>query len=586
MRRIPPHVSVTSGGWRYTLQAVGSLLWIAQAWLIAGVVAELMRWAAQSSPSASALWPVVVQASIGVAGLGLLRAALEYSGARATYGYARHTLTALRQALGDCLRSTSPIDARRPPSGQITSVWMEQAEAVVPWLARYQAAQWRVLLVSPAIALVVAWHSWVAALVLLLAAPLIPLFMAIIGWRAQAISEKQLQALGHLHGHLLERLRGLPTLRALHAVDATANRLTQLGKDVAQKTMRVLGVAMLSSAVLELFSALGVALVAVYVGFHLLGELPFGAWGQQLGLHSALFILMLAPSFFEPLRDLSAVWHDRANGRAAMQALHEALDGLAPLVVSAGAGANTPPQEAHHSAANMGPRVQLIGVRPALGGDAHTASSILPWTLDIPAGAHVAITGASGSGKSMLMALIAGLMRAECGEVRIDGVRMDDRHADTMRARMAWMGQQPFFFSGSISRNLSLGHPSDPAQEVAAMRAVDLQAVAHPASGVRLGEAGSGISGGEALRLALARLALRPHANLLLMDEPTAHLDEETARIVRSTIAALSQNKTVLIATHDPVLMETLPYILHLDGHGQGHWLRHPAFADRQEVQA
>ena len=557
--------------WPLLLQGLGSLLWLVQAWWLAAVVAALMAQATGSGPAAD-LSRLIGQAALLVAGLGVLRAGLEYAGTRITWLQARQGLSALRWQLAERLRASSPIDAQRPPSGQITRVWMEQAEAVLPWRARYQAAQWRVLIVAPCIALVVAYHSWLAALLLLMAAPLIPLFMAIIGWRAQAISEAQLQSLGSLHGQLLERLRGLPTLRALHAVDAAASRLTAQGSSVARKTMRVLHVAMLSSAVLELFSALGVALVAVYIGFHLLGELHFGTWGAPLGLHAGLYVLMLAPAFFEPLRELSAVWHDRANGQAAQQGLEQMLDGLAPLVMQpqpVAVSAQTVPARA--------PGIVLDGAVPAVGRMTDGVPMVedsAGLDLQIPAGAQVAITGPSGSGKSTLLAMVAGLAALRQGEIRIDGIRLDDASVAGLRQRMAWMGQQPAFFAGTLRSNLTLGRDSTPAQITQLLQQVGLGDVYRQRGAQPLGEGGSGISGGEALRLALARLALAQDADLLLLDEPTAHLDSDTASQVIETLLRIARGKTLLVATHDPALMAALPQQLALDGAGRVHWVR------------
>ena len=557
--------------WPLLLQGLGSLLWLVQAWWLAAVVAALMAQATGSGPAAD-LPRLIGQAALLVAGLGVLRAGLEYAGTRITWLQARQGLSALRWQLAERLRASSPIDAQRPPSGQITRVWMEQAEAVLPWRARYQAAQWRVLIVAPCIALVVAYHSWLAALLLLMAAPLIPLFMAIIGWRAQAISEAQLQSLGSLHGQLLERLRGLPTLRALHAVDAAASRLTAQGSSVARKTMRVLHVAMLSSAVLELFSALGVALVAVYIGFHLLGELHFGTWGAPLGLHAGLYVLMLAPAFFEPLRELSAVWHDRANGQAAQQGLEQMLDGLAPLVMQpqpVAVSAQTVPARA--------PGIVLNGAVPAVGRMTDGVPMVedsAGLDLQIPAGAQVAITGPSGSGKSTLLAMVAGLAALRQGEIRIDGIRLDDASVAGLRQRMAWMGQQPAFFAGTLRSNLTLCRDSTPAQITQLLQQVGLGDVYRQRGAQPLGEGGSGISGGEALRLALARLALAQDADLLLLDEPTAHLDSDTASQVIETLLRIARGKTLLVATHDPALIAVLPQQLALDGAGRVHWVR------------
>ena len=558
--------------WPYLLQGVGALLWLVQAWWLARVVAALMAHVTGSSSPQPGLPALLWQTALVVAAAGVLRAVCEYAGSRITWLHARAALTRLRLELAQRLRASSPMDARRAPSGQVTRVWMEQAEAIVPWLARYQAAQWRVLLVPPVIASVVAWHSWLAALILLCAAPLIPLFTAIIGWRAQAISEEQLQSLGSLHGQLLERLRGLPTLRALHAVDAAARRLSEQGSRVARKTMRVLHVAMLSSAVLELFSALGVALVAVYIGFHLLGELHFGTWGAPLGLHAGLYVLMLAPAFFEPLRELSAVWHDRANGQAAQQGLEQMLDGLAPLVMQpqpVAVSAQTVPARA--------PGIVLDGAVPAVGRMTDGVPMVedsAGLDLQIPAGAQVAITGPSGSGKSTLLAMVAGLAALRQGEIRIDGIRLDDASVAGLRQRMAWMGQQPTFFAGTLRSNLTLGRDSTPAQITQLLQQVGLGDVYRQRGAQPLGEGGSGISGGEALRLALARLALAQDADLLLLDEPTAHLDSDTASQVIETLLRIARGKTLLVATHDPALIAALPQQLALDGAGRVHWVR------------
>jgi ATP-binding cassette subfamily C protein CydD len=174
--------------------------------------------------------------------------------------------------------------------------------------------------------------SWVAAIILIVAAPLIPIFMALIGWRAKAANEEMLAESGGLNAFLLDRLRGLATIRALVAVDITAQRLRTDADSLRVRTMAVLKIAFLSSAVLEFFAALGVAAIAVYVGFSLLGSIDIGTWSGKLTLTQGLFILLLAPAFFEPLRELSAVWHDRASGKAAIDALDALLQNGRPLL--------------------------------------------------------------------------------------------------------------------------------------------------------------------------------------------------------------------------------------------------------------
>jgi ATP-binding cassette subfamily C protein CydD len=368
--------------------------------------------------------------------------------------------------------------------------------------------------------------------------------------------------MGGMNAFLLDRLRGLATLRALDAVDATAVRLGEAAQSLRERTMAVLRIAFLSSALLELFSALGVAMVAAYVGFHLLGTLGFGAWGRQLSLGEGLFVLLLAPAFFEPLRELSAVWHDRAAGEAALQSLAQLQRSELPLP-----GANTAVVRAATGAAGAGaaPAIAIHGLHFSWPGE-HGQEVFDGYELRIAAGEHVAITGASGSGKTALLSLLAGLVPATSGEIVIGGVPLSDRTAGALRQRMAWMGQRPHVFAGSIARNVALRRTGvDTPQVIAAMNFASLEAVAQAHPAVAQGEGGSGLSGGEAVRLALARIAVHPHADLLLVDEPTAHLDTETAERVADALVALARGKTLIVATHDPVLSARMNRVVCLD---------------------
>lgn len=524
------------------LQVLGAWLWLPQAALLAWAVQQL----AQGAGAAVMLRPVA-----GLLVLGLLRSGCEAWGLRRVFLTARAQLTALRAQVAVALAQRSPLDSERPASGLAASVMAEQAEAVVPWLVRYQPARWRVMLVLPVIAIAVATLSWVAALVLVLAAPLIPLFMALVGWRAKAASEAHMLELGGLNAFLLDRLRGLSTLRALGAVDATALRLRGAAQALRQRTMAVLRIAFLSSAVLELFAALGVAMVAVYIGFHLLGTLEFGAWGERLSLGEGLFVLLLAPAFFEPLRDLSAAWHDRAAGQAALEALEQL--GCVGQALPGALGVTSTKDAVPSGALSV--TLNDVHFAHATGG----AAVLQGCTLHVAAGAHVALVGPSGSGKTTLLSLIAGLAAPDQGTVAIGGVPLTAATASTLRQRMAWMGQRPHVFAGTVQQNVSLGRAGVARPQVeAAMQWAALGDVAQAHPGSTLGEGGSGLSGGEAVRLALARVAVHPQAGLLLVDEPTAHLDSETAQRVTDALLQLAVGKTLIVATHDPVLAARL----------------------------
>lgn len=531
------------------VQGAAALLWLPQAALLAIAVQGLA-----SGQGLRAVWLPAGAILL----LGLLRAACEAWGARRTFGRARARLSALRAQTAEALAGGSPMDRGRAPSGQAASVLAEQAEALVPYLVRYQPARWRATVVPVFILGAVACFSWVAALVLLVAAPLIPIFMAIVGWRAKAASEAQMVEMGSMNAFLLDRLRGLATLRALDAVDATAHRLGVAAQSLRERTMSVLRIAFLSSAVLELFSALGVAMVAAYVGFHLLGSLGFGTWGRTLSLGEGLFVLLLAPAFFEPLRELSAVWHDRAAGEAALQALDGLQQNTLPLP-----GASAALKRAATGAAGAAPAVAVHGLHFSWPGETNPVFEGME--LRVAAGEHIALAGPSGSGKTALLSLLAGLVPAARGEISIGGVPLTDHTVAALRQRMAWMGQAPHVFAGSVEANVALGREDVGTPRVAeAMRFASLDAVAQAHPGTALGEGGRGLSGGEAVRLALARIAVHPHADLLLVDEPTAHLDSETAARVADALVELARGKTLIVATHDPVLAARMDRVVSL----------------------
>lgn len=537
--------------------AISPLLWLPQAALLALGVSRLHSGAGLNS---------LLGPAAGIVLAGLLRAWLEAWSARRMFDTAREHLSHWRERCVAAMAARSPLDRARVHAGAAASALAEQAEAMLPWQTRYRGATWRVRIMPALILLPVAWHSWAAATVLMLAAPLIPMFMVIVGWRARAASEEQWLQMGSMNAFLLDRLRGLPTLRALGSVDATARRLRASAEDLRQRTMRVLRIAFLSSAVLELFAALGVAMVAAYVGFHLLGHLDFGAWGQRLSLAQGLFVLLLAPAFFEPLRELASVWHDRAAGLAAMDAMDRLNAHGLPLLGEASSdqaaqGASAaPPQEAGTPA--RPPRVRVQDLTFSFAGEAPVFRG---FALDVKPGEHVALMGGSGTGKTVLMSLLAGLLPASEGRIDIGGTTLTAKSARRLRARMAWMGQRPHVFSGSVQHNVSLGRTGVghlQVQRAIQWAQLDRVAQAHP--GTSLGEGGTGLSGGEAARLALARLAAAPHADLLLADEPTAHLDTETAEQVTEALVALAQGRTLIVATHDPVLAARMDRVVHL----------------------
>ncbi|MGE4336134.1 MAG: thiol reductant ABC exporter subunit CydD [Pigmentiphaga sp.] len=530
------------------LQVSASLVWLPQAACIAALIHGLGQGAGLRSVLPWALAFLV---------LGLVRAGLDAWGSRLTFASARARLTEYRRLAAVSVANRSPYDATRPASAAVASTLAEQADHLVPYLTRFLPARARSTWVPLCILLAVGWFSWAAALVLLAAAPLIPFFMALIGWRAKAVSQAQLVELADMNAFLLDRLRGLATIRALDAVADTAQDLGNRAQSLRRRIMAVLRIAFLSSAVLELFAALGVALVAVYVGFHLLGQLDFGTWRGKLNLGEALFVLLLAPAFFEPLRDLAAAWHDRASGLAAMAQLAALRQKGLPL-----RGDALAEEPAFRAAAYRPPAVEFESVdfrhddsRPAI---------LRGFDLKINAGEHVALAGPSGAGKSTILALAAGLLPAQQGRILIDGQPLDDTHAAALRRRMAWISQRPHIFAGSLLRNITLDRNISPERLRQALHLAALDELVARRGNAMLAEGGAGLSGGELLRLAIARAAVDPEADLILADEPTAHLDRDTARDITERLFQLAHGKTLLVATHDPVLADRAERIMTL----------------------
>ncbi|MGV1988796.1 thiol reductant ABC exporter subunit CydD [Agrobacterium sp. 22-221-1] len=534
------------------LHVLAALLWLPQAGLLAFSVGRI----ADGAPMMA-----IVPAAAAVLILGLIKAWLEKIAARLSFRAARTALSQRRLEALQAVAKVSPLDLSRTASGEAAGVVAEAAEALVPYLSRFQPAQMKATLVPLVFVLAILPFTWIAALVLLLAMPTIPLFMALIGWQAKAASEKQLAETGNMNAFLLDRLRGLETIRTLKAVDLTAERLSADAQNLKKRTMAVLRIAFLSSAVLELFAALGVAMTAVYIGFHLLGFLDFGAWGHKLTLAEGLFILLLAPAFFEPLRELSAVWHDRAAGEAALDALGKLTAGGAAI---AGEGADV--------ASVPSPTPGLLEIDNLSFAYPNAPPVIQNLNLTVQQGERVAILGPSGCGKSTVLSLIAGLAEAGEGSIRIGGVKLDHATADGLRRTIGWVSQKPFFFAGSLKANIRFGRSvvSDGMVEET-LRRTGLDGLSHARRNLQIGDGGYGISGGEAVRLAIARAFADPATQLVLADEPTAHLDRETAALVTENLLQLANGRTLIVATHDPVLAARMDRIVDMTAiHSRG----------------
>ena len=360
--------------------------------------------------------------------------------------------------------------------------------------------------------------------------------MALIGMSAEKVSQQHVLEAGRLAGHFLDRVRSLTSLQLFGQVGAATQSVQDAAERYRSVTMRTLRIAFLSSAVLEFFASVAIAVVAMYIGFGLLGYIQYGP-AAQLTLFSGLLILLLAPEFFQPLRSLAQSYHDRAAALAA-------AEGMAALQDEA-ANIDSQSESAKQGADGICIR-QLSLSYPGRG------AVLTDISLQISAGQVVALTGSSGSGKSSLLHCIAGFVNPDSGSLTILGHLPGEQP-------LAWLGQRPFLIQGSWAENLRLTAPQASTEEMSrAIEAVGLGALlGAQRNGLDtvLGEGGRGLSGGQAQRLALARVWLST-ADVVLLDEPTASLDEQSeAEVITALRGLAASGKTLIIATHHPALM-------------------------------
>ncbi|MBR8654879.1 thiol reductant ABC exporter subunit CydD [Achromobacter sp. Marseille-Q0513] len=530
----------------------GGVLLVIQAWLLASVLDAAI---ARQAPRAELLGGI-----LGIAALMLVRACIAWAGERAGAIAAERIKRQVRLALFERLVDKGPHWSRGQASGVLASAVVDQVEALDGFFAKYLPAMAAAAMLPVAFSVLLFPVDVIAGLVLLITAPLIPLFMALVGWGAQGASRRHLRAFARLSGFFADRLRGLSTLKLYGRAEAEAESVAAASDALRQRTMSVLRIAFLSSAVLEFFAALGVAGVAVYIGLTYLGFLDL-RW-SVLTLQAGMFCLLMAPEVYAPLRQFAAHYHDRAAALAAVTQIDAVFDGL-PDVAPAGAAPVAPAA----APAACGP-VAMTARGLRLMAPGRPAPVLDGAALSLAPGAHVALMGPSGIGKSSLIEAIARLRPCE-GEILIDGRPLADWDEAALRGRIALIGQKPQLMAGTIAQNIRLGCPqaSDEALREAARRARVLEFTERQPLGLDtvLGGRGQGLSGGQAQRVALARLFLRD-PGLILLDEPTAHLDENTQARVLDEILAFAAGRTLLIATHSPQVAARFGRTLRLAG--------------------
>ena len=490
-------------------------------------------------------------------GLVALRAGLawarEVSGFHAGAGIRQEVRIALIKHIG----SLGPVQSDRPHSGALSTTVVEQVEALQAFYARYLPQLALAVSIPAAIAAFVFPISWAAGGLLLLTGPLIPLFMILIGMGAENISQKHFQALSRMSAHFLDILQGLPTLKLLGRSQTEEKSVAEISDQYRLRTMKVLRVAFMSTAVLELFSSLSIALVAVYLGTTYLGYTHFGLYGQILSLKQGLFILLLAPDFFLPLRELGLHYHARAE---AMGATQEILDILSRQPGTTFTGTRL---------LDISTPLTVNCRKIHFAYNTRKGQALTDVSMELVPGEHVALVGESGAGKTTFMNLLLGFIQPDQGEIRVNGMPLSALALETWRQALTWVGQHPMLFHDTIAGNIGMAVPGATRTDIeeAARLARVLDFTRHLPAGLdtKVGEQGWGLSRGQAQRVALARMFLKD-APILLLDEPTAGLDVDTARSVMQAIASFSKDRTVLLLTHKPEQLQTSYRIVVMSG--------------------
>lgn len=513
------------------LGLLSGLLILAQAWLMAGLLHGLII---EHAPRETLLQSFLLMALTFI-----LRAVVTWLREQVGFICGRVIRQEMRKLVLDRLEKLGPAWIQGKPAGSWASIILEQIEDMQDYYARY-LPQIALAGIIPLLILVSVFPiNWAAGLILLVTAPLIPLFMALVGMGAADANRRNFVALARLSGNFLDSLRGLDTLRLFNRGTAEVEKIKRSTENFRARTMDVLRLAFLSSAVLEFFASISIAVVAVYFGFSYLGELNFGSYSTPVTLFAGFLVLILAPEFFQPLRDLGAFYHAKAQAVGAAESL---LTFLSAEEAEMGDGDKSWPKDQ-----DVTLEARDLFVRSPQG---KTLAG--PLTFTVPAGQRIAIVGLSGAGKSSLLNALLGFLPYQ-GSLSASGIELKSLRNDEWRKQLSWVGQNPHLPEQTLRSNILLNQPdiSETQLQSAIDRAYVNEFLPLLPEGLEteLGDSAARLSVGQAQRVAVARALLSP-CRLLLLDEPTASLDAHSEKRVMSALNEASRSQTTLLVTH------------------------------------
>ena len=507
--------------------SAAALMLVAQAWALSGVIDTVFR----SAPAWAAIAPLV--------GLFALFSTLRVLFSWAGHHEAKKGTLAIRKTLTERLSGTvaalGPSYTRSAQSGRIVTTLLKGVESVDAWFSQYIPQLFLALIIPAVILAAVFPADWLSGVILVVTAPLIPVFMILIGKRASAATEKQWNTMSRMSGNFLDMLQGLSTLKLFAQAKTRRDGIAEASENFRHSTMQVLKIAFLSSLTLELVGTLGTAVVAVSIGVRMLGG--------HLAFRPGFFALLLVPDFYLTLRQLGTKFHAGMEGVTASKEMHEILDRSAEIP-EAGSRELTASDISSQPIFFEGVGYRFPGSdKPALDGV----------SLTIEPGTVTALTGPSGAGKSTLMNLLLRFIEPSEGAISLGDRKAREFSLDSWYQEIAWVPQHPFLFNASIRENLLMARRDATPDQIdnALKQAGLLDMVRSLPDGLEtmIGEEGARLSGGEAQRLSLARAFLKD-APLLLLDEPTSHTDPILEAQLRKAMEVLMRGRTVVMIAH------------------------------------
>ena len=537
--------------WGYLMLTVGlsigiALLAVAQAWFFSRVVAEVFL----EGATLSSVWNFLMI----ILGIMVLRAGVQWVSETSAHEAAFRIKINLRKRLMSHIVSLGPVKARGERAGELITTVVDGIESLEDYFSKYLPQ----LLLSAVIPLlIIAFvfpQDWKSGLILLLTGPLIPVFMILIGKLAEKKSLQQFQSLSWMSAHFLDILRGLTTLKVFGRAKDQTRVIGRVSDSFRKTTLSVLRIAFLSALVLEFLATMSTALVAVTIGLRLVyGTLSFS---------TGLFLLLLAPEFYTPLRTLGLNFHAGLSGMNAATRIFEILD--TPLM----SGDKTMKENENWRRLDLSSSFKISCQHVGLTYQAGEIPALKDINLSFAFGERVALVGPSGAGKTSLAEILLGFVEPSNGDVFVNGEPLKTISLEYWREMIAYIPQKPYLFAGSIADNIHFGRPSATIEEVknAAREGLAHEFISALPDGYNtlLGEAGTRLSGGQAQRVAIARTILKD-APLLILDEVTSSLDPASEYAVQEALRRLMQGKTAFIIAHRLSTVRQMDRIVVLD---------------------